>query len=139
MKLFIKIGLITLLFLLKYQSAGADAISIYEASCMQESETAVTATTSTSATDQGLFDNYTFTNNCITGHQQVLAKLMPEDLRIRRAEELQQSFLKVLIGHFSSREANLAADKEKCFTSYPIHCVNPACKYFVFALRRILI
>lgn len=73
------------------------------------------------------------------GQQQVLAKLMPDDLRIRRAEELQQNFLKILIGRFSLREEILATDRAKIFPSNPIHCVSPACHYFVFTLRRILI
>lgn len=75
----------------------------------------------------------------MSANQQVLVKLTPDDLRFRRAEKLQQDFLKILIGHFSLREDNLAVDKAKIFPSNPIHCVSPACHYFVFRLRRILI
>ena len=84
-------------------------------------------------------DTMSFTHSLLTGQQQVLAKLMPDDLRIRRAEELQQNFLKILIGRFSLREEILATDRAKIFPSNPIHCVSPACHYFVFTLRRILI
>lgn len=80
-----------------------------------------------------------FTTSLLTGQQQVLTKLVPDDLRIRRAEELQQNFLKILIGRFSLREELLAIDRAKIFPSNPIHCVSPACHYFVFTLRRILI
>ena len=66
-----------------------------------------------------------FTHSLLTGQQQVLAKLMPDDLRIRRAEELQQNFLKILIGRFSLREEILATDRAKIFPSNPIHCVSP--------------
>lgn len=89
--------------------------------------------------DHGTLDSLSFTNSLLTGQQQVLAKLMPDDLRIRRAEELQQDFLKILIGRFSLREEILAIDRAKIFPSNPIHCVSPACQYFVFTLRRILI
>lgn len=52
------------------------------------------------ASDHGTLDTMSFTHSLLTGQQQVLAKLMPDDLRIRRAEELQQNFLKILIGRF---------------------------------------
>ena len=91
------------------------------------------------ASDHGTLDTMSFTHSLLTGQQQVLAKLMPDDLRIRRAEELQQNFLKILIGRFSLREEILATDRAKIFPSNPIHCVSPACHYFVFTLRRILI
>ena len=91
------------------------------------------------SSDHGTLDTMSFTHSLLTGQQQVLAKLMPDDLRIRRAEELQQNFLKILIGRFSLREEILATDRAKIFPSNPIHCVSPACHYFVFTLRRILI
>lgn len=136
MKLFVKIGLITLLFLLKYQGATADTTSIDRSSFAQ----AIQAVDQKSSTDRFSSENDLYINSCMTCHQQqVMLKLVPEDMRIRRGEEQQLAFLKVLIGHFSLRETNLVSSQEKCFPSYPIHCVKPACKYFVFALRRILI
>ena len=71
-----------------------------------------------------------FTHSLLTGQQQVLAKLMPDDLRIRRAEELQQNFLKILIGRFSLREEILATDRAKIFPS------NPCLLYTSYRLRR---
>ena len=84
------------------------------------------------ASDHGTLDTMSFTHSLLTGQQQVLAKLMPDDLRIRRAEELQQNFLKILIGRFSLREEILATDRAKIFPFNPIHCVFPASHYFVF-------
>ena len=106
MKLILKIVLLTLLFLFKYQSIDAEAFS---------------------------------SNDLVSGNQQVVIKLIPDDARIRRAEEHQQDFLKILIDYFSLREDSLALGKAKIFPSNPIHCVSPACHYFVFTLRRILI
>ena len=91
------------------------------------------------ASDHGTLDTMSFTHSLLTGQQQVLAKLMPDDPRIRRAEELQQNFLKILIGRFSLREEILATDRAKIFPFNPIHCVFPASHYFVFTLKRILI
>ncbi|MCD7925086.1 MAG: hypothetical protein LUI85_10475 [Bacteroides sp.] len=134
MKLIIKIGLITLLFLIKYQSADAEvssAISSYTSSAIEHHPA--------TSTDDSTLGALAFTNSLLTGQQQMLVKLTPDDFRIRRAEELQQNFLKILIGYFSLREETLVTDHAKIFPSNPIHCVSPACHYFVFTLRRILI
>ena len=88
---------------------------------------------------RGALDTLSFTAPLLTGQQQVLTKLVPDELRVRRAEEHQQNFLKILIDRFSLREESLVVDRAKIFPSNPIHCVSPACHYFVFALRRILI
>jgi len=111
MKLIVKIGLIALLLMFNYQGVDADVVS-------------------------SAIDRYATT----TEHQDNMASDHGTlDLRIRRAEELQQNFLKILIGRFSLREEILATDRAKIFPSNPIHCVSPACHYFVFTLRRILI
>lgn len=134
MKLILKIGLITLLFMLKYQSANAEFNSTVD-QCVS----ATVEHHQEKIPDNAIFDTLSFTNSLFTGQQQVLAKLMPDEFRIRRAEEHQQNFLKILIGHFSLREEILVTDRAKIFPSNPIHCVSPACHYFVFTLRRILI
>lgn len=134
MKFIVKIGLIALLLLLNYQGVDADVVS----SAIDRYATA-TENQNNMDSDHGTLDTMAFTNSLLTGPQQVLVKLLPDDLRIRRAEELQQNFLKILIGHFSLREAILAIDHAKIFPANPIHCVSPACHYFVFTLRRILI
>ena len=134
MKLIVKIGLIVLLLMFNYQGVDADVVS----SAIDRYAT-TTEHLDNMASDHGTLDTMSFTHSLLTGQQQVLAKLMPDDLRIRRAEELQQNFLKILIGRFSLREEILATDRAKIFPSNPIHCVSPACHYFVFTLRRILI
>ena len=134
MKLIVKIGLIVLLLMFNYQGVDADVVS----SAIDRYAT-TTEHHDNMASDHGTLDTMSFTHSLLTGQQQVLAKLMPDDLRIRRAEELQQNFLKILIGRFSLREEILATDRAKIFPSNPIHCVSPACHYFVFTLRRILI
>ena len=134
MKLIVKIGLIVLLLMFNYQGVDADVVS----SAIDRYAT-TTEHKDNMASDHGTLDTMSFTHSLLTGQQQVLAKLMPDDLRIRRAEELQQNFLKILIGRFSLREEILATDRAKIFPSNPIHCVSPACHYFVFTLRRILI
>ena len=117
--------------MLNYQGVNADVFS--------SAVDRYAVTTESLHSDHGTLDTMGFTTSLLTGQQQVLVKLMPEDLRIRRAEELQQNFLKILINRFSLREGLLAVDRARIFPSNPIHCVSPACHYFVFMLRRILI
>ena len=134
MKLIVKIGLIALLVMLNYQGVDADVVS----SAIDRYAT-TTESQENTPSDHGTLETMSFTTSLLTGQQQVLTKLVPDDLRIRRAEELQQNFLKILIGRFSLREELLAIDRAKIFPSNPIHCVSPACHYFVFTLRHILI
>ena len=134
MKLIVKIGLIALLVMLNYQGVDADVVS----SAIDRYAT-TTESQENTPSDHGTLETMSFTTSLLTGQQQVLTKLVPDDLRIRRAEELQQNFLKILIGRFSLREELLAIDRAKIFPSNPIHCVTPACHYFVFTLSRILI
>ena len=96
MKLIVKIGLIVLLLMFNYQGVDADVVS----SAIDRYAT-TTEHQDNMASDHGTLDTMSFTHSLLTGQQQVLAKLMPDDLRIRRAEELQQNFLKILIGRFS--------------------------------------
>lgn len=133
MKLIVKIGLIALLLIFNYQGVDADIVS------SAIDRYATTEHQDNMASDHGTLDTMSFTHSLLTGQQQVLAKLMPDDPRIRRAEELQQNFLKILIGRFSLREEILATDRAKIFPFNPIHCVFPASHYFVFTLKRILI
>ena len=119
MKLIVKIGLIVLLLMFNYQGVDADVVS----SAIDRYAT-TTEHQDNMASDHGTLDTMSFTHSLLTGQQQVLAKLMPDDLRIRRAEELQQNFLKILIGRFSLREEILATDRAKIFPSNPIHCVS---------------
>ena len=130
MKLIVKIGLIALLVMLNYQGVDADVVS----SAIDRYAT-TTESQENTPSDHGTLETMSFTTSLLTGQQQVLTKLVPDDLRIRRAEELQQNFLKILIGRFSLREELLAIDRAKIFPSNPIHCVSPACHYFVFTLR----
>lgn len=95
MKLIVKIGLIALLLMFNYQGVDADVVS----SAIDRYAT-TTEHQDNMASDHGTLDTMSFTHSLLTGQQQVLAKLMPDDLRIRRAEELQQNFLKILIGRF---------------------------------------
>ena len=132
MKLIVKIGLIALLLIFNYQGVDADIVS-------SAIDRYATEHQDNMASDHGTLDTMSFTHSLLTGQQQVLAKLMPDDPRIRRAEELQQNFLKILIGRFSLREEILATDRAKIFPFNPIHCVFPASHYFVFTLKRILI
>lgn len=95
MKLIVKIGLIALLLIFNYQGVDADIVS----SAIDRYAT-TTEHQDNMASDHGTLDTMSFTHSLLTGQQQVLAKLMPDDPRIRRAEELQQNFLKILIGRF---------------------------------------
>ena len=118
MKLIVKIGLIALLVMLNYQGVDADVVS----SAIDRYAT-TTESQENTPSDHGTLETMSFTTSLLTGQQQVLTKLVPDDLRIRRAEELQQNFLKILIGRFSLREELLAIDRAKIFPSNPIHCV----------------
>ena len=120
--------------MLNYQGVDADVVS----SAIDRYAT-TTESQENTPSDHGTLETMSFTTSLLTGQQQVLTKLVPDDLRIRRAEELQQNFLKILIGRFSLREELLAIDRAKIFPSNPIHCVFPASHYFVFTLKRILI
>ena len=93
MKLIVKIGLIALLLMFNYQGVDADVVS-----SAIDRYAITTEHQDNMASDHGTLDTMSFTHSLLTGQQQVLAKLMPDDLRIRRAEELQQNFLKILIG-----------------------------------------
>lgn len=119
MKLIVKIGLIALLVMLNYQGVDADVVS----SAIDRYAT-TTESQENTPSDHGTLETMSFTTSLLTGQQQVLTKLVPDDLRIRRAEELQQNFLKILIGRFSLREELLAIDRAKIFPSNPIHCVS---------------
>ena len=103
MKLIVKIGLIALLVMLNYQGVDADVVS----SAIDRYAT-TTESQENTPSDHGTLETMSFTTSLLTGQQQVLTKLVPDDLRIRRAEELQQNFLKILIGRFSLREELLA-------------------------------
>ena len=129
MKLIVKIGLIALLVMLNYQGVDADVVS----SAIDRYAT-TTESQENTPSDHGTLETMSFTTSLLTGQQQVLTKLVPDDLRIRRAEELQQNFLKILIGRFSLREELLAIDRAKIFPSNPIHCVSPAWKLFKIKL-----
>ena len=135
MKLILKIVLLTLLFLFKYQSIDAEAFS----SSIDKSSSTIGQGEQSVANHHLNNDTVSYSNDLVSGNQQVVIKLIPDDARIRRAEEHQQDFLKILIDYFSLREDSLALGKAKMFPSNPIHCVSPACHYFVFTLRRILI
>ena len=87
MKLIVKIGLIALLLMFNYQGVDADVVS----SAIDRYAT-TTEHQDNMASDHGTLDTMSFTHSLLTGQQQVLAKLMPDDLRIRRAEELQQNW-----------------------------------------------
>lgn len=136
MKFVVKIGLLALLLVLSCWEAKADSVSYAD-----DNNASIVAYQECNASPRGRsYDNtQSFTTPMLMSHQQISIKLVPEDYRIRRAEELQQHFLKNLIGHFSLREGMQVLSHAKIFPSNPIHCVSPACHYFVFALRRILI
>lgn len=104
--------------MLNYQGVDADVVS----SAIDRYAT-TTESQENTPSDHGTLETMSFTTSLLTGQQQVLTKLVPDDLRIRRAEELQQNFLKILIGRFSLREELLAIDRAKIFPSNPIHCV----------------
>ena len=79
MKLIVKIGLIVLLLMFNYQGVDADVVS----SAIDRYAT-TTEHQDNMASDHGTLDTMSFTHSLLTGQQQVLAKLMPDDLRIRR-------------------------------------------------------
>lgn len=60
--------------------------------------------------------------------------------RIQRLNEQNIHFsLRLLLYYHSLREGGLLKDKEFLFPSTLVHCVIPSCKYYIFAMRRILI
>ena len=61
-----------------------------------------------------------------------------DNLRIRRHIEL-SNLLKGIIRSLSFREDGLVQDQSKIYYSSINHKVLPACQYYIFALRRILI
>ena len=81
--------------MLNYQGVDADVVS----SAIDRYAT-TTESQENTPSDHGTLETMSFTTSLLTGQQQVLTKLVPDDLRIRRAEELQQNFLKILIGRF---------------------------------------
>ena len=83
MKLIVKIGLIALLVMLNYQGVDADVVS----SAIDRYAT-TTESQENTPSDHGTLETMSFTTSLLTGQQQVLTKLVPDDLRIRRAEEL---------------------------------------------------
>lgn len=51
----------------------------------------------------------------------------------------QNLYLRLLLFYCSLREVDLSKDKERLFPTTFYHCVVPSCRYFVFALREIII
>lgn len=58
---------------------------------------------------------------------------------VRYLNELNDLFLRQFITSYAMRERNLLCEKERLFPSISLHCVQPSCEYFVFALRKIII
>lgn len=57
----------------------------------------------------------------------------------RYLNELNDLFLRQFVASYAMRERNLLCEKERLFPSISLHCVQPSCEYFVFALRKIII
>ena len=74
MKLIVKIGLIALLLIFNYQGVDADIVS----SAIDRYAT-TTEHQDNMASDHGTLDTMSFTHSLLTGQQQVLAKLMPDN------------------------------------------------------------
>ena len=74
--------------MLNYQGVDADVVS----SAIDRYAT-TTESQENTPSDHGTLETMSFTTSLLTGQQQVLTKLVPDDLRIRRAEELQQNWL----------------------------------------------
>lgn len=89
MKLIVKIGLIVLLLMFNYQGVDADVVS----SAIDRYAT-TTEHQDNMASDHGTLDTMSFTHSLLTGQQQVLAKLMPDDLRIRQSRGTSTELLK---------------------------------------------
>lgn len=133
----LKIVSLVLLMLLKYQGGETGCVTSVADRCV--SAMLVEAQENTRE-QYATFNADLWGNSLFIVSQQISVKIAPDfSLRIRRATEIEQNFLRDLIGHFSLREEILATKRAKLFPSNPAHCVSPACHYFVFMLRRILI
>lgn len=135
MKSIAKIVILSLLFILRLQGAEAETTFSATDKC---AFSAMESQKGGSSEDVLSFDGL-FVHPMFAGMQETCVEFLPYGIDYRKAEELQQLFLKMLIGRFSLREETLATGMAKIFTSTSIHCVSPACYYYVFALRRILI
>lgn len=69
---------------------------------------------------------------------QVSNKLLNEHVRCNDMHKI-NSTLRLLLFYHSLREVGLLKDKERLYPSINIHCVNPSCEYYVFAMRKIVI
>ena len=74
MKLIVKIGLIALLVMLNYQGVDADVVS----SAIDRYAT-TTESQENTPSDHGTLETMSFTTSLLTGQQQVLTKLVPDD------------------------------------------------------------
>lgn len=136
MKSIAKIVILSLLFILRLQ--GAEAETAFSA--MGRSAFSAKVCQQTDSPENVLSLDKFLVHPMFAGMQKTYVEFLSNSMdSYRKAEELQQLFLKTLIGRFSLREETLATGMAKIFTSTPIHCVSPACYYYVFALRRILI
>lgn len=92
------------------------------------------------SSDNKNFKNYSY-SNCTSevGLSEKLASQSSFDnLRVRRNIEL-SNLLKGIIRSLSFREDGLVQDQSKIYYSSINHKVLPACQYYIFTLRRILI
>ena len=136
MKPIAKIVILSLLFILRLQGVEAETTFSAMDKCVFS---AIESQKGDSSEDVLSLDGL-FVHPMFAGMQKTYVEFLSNSMdSYRKAEELQQLFLKTLIGRFSLREETLATGMAKIFTSTPIHCVSPACYYYVFALRRILI
>ena len=110
--------------MLNYQGVDADVVS----SAIDRYAT-TTESQENTPSDHGTLETMSFTTSLLTGQQQVLTKLVPDDLRIRRAEELQQNFLKILHRTFFTTGGIIAIDRAKIFRLIP----------FIVCLRHVII
>ena len=66
-------------------------------------------------------------------------RLLTDKRVVRNDEQNINFFLRLLLFYHSLREVGLLKDKECLYPSTNIHCVIPSCRYYVFAMRKIII
>ena len=135
MTFIVKIGLMSLFFLLFFQGIDADILS----SAADKYVITDVETPQNMQSADGAFSEIWLISSQPIEQNRISPRSVLDDIRIRRAEECQRNFLKNLISYFSLREEILAMDHARIFPSISIHYLSPACHYFVFMLRHILI
>ena len=132
---------IMLLFTIIFMSIEmAGAVSYNQASDGMKTSSAVSAQTEADETLDFIHATLDKTHDLFSRRSQDNSFSRLLDKRVMRNDRQNINFsLRLLLFYHSLREVGLLKNKECLYPSTNIHCVIPSCRYYVFAMRKIII